>query len=265
MRILLISAAIGIMLKIEQSHAFSVNVLPRSFHVHRNTHLHATWSDNRAVQEYKDFLSSGLQEIKKEKDGACVIVKSADFDLDLPDAIFKMGTGNDIVLIAGEELPALVGDEESYPIYITVPPHQLRDFLKNLPESYAERRDDFVFCSGGLKYGNIEQVLKDFGLARDTMTQFLITGIDFSTVRPLDRCVKLGVDAGGTDKWAGECAACGKWQGAIAERLERSDIRCKINFYRDWRRLMVSYAKSNFFFLIGAIFLRSTQDYATIL
>ena len=118
--------------------------------------------------------------------------------------------------------------------------------MKNLPESFVSRRDDFVFCSGGRRYGNIEQVLKDFGLARDTMTQFLITGIQFTAFRPQDRSVQLGFDAGGTEKWAGECSACGKWQGAIADRLERNAIRCNTHFYREWRRLMVSSAIIDF-------------------
>ena len=220
--------------------AFSNQIHSQTFIAISKTALQATWSDSRAVKEYQEFLQSGLQEIKRESDCPSVIVKSANFNTDLPDAIFKMGMGDDIVVIAGDELPAMNGDVTSYPIYITVPPPQLRDFLKNLPDSFVDRRDDFVFCSGGLKYGNIEKVLQDFGYARDTMTQVLITGIDFSTFRPEDRSVKLGLDAGGTEKWAGECSACGKWQGAISERLSRNSIRCQTHFYREWRRVMVS-------------------------
>lgn len=220
--------------------AFSNQFHSRTFTAIGKTALQATWSDSRAVKEYQDFLQSGLQEIKRESDCPSIIVKSANFDTELPDAIFKMGMGDDIVVTAGEELPEMAKDVMSYPIYITVPPPQLRDFLKNLPESFVDRRDDLVFCSGGLKYGNIEKILQDFGYARDTMTQFLITGIDFSTFRPEDRSVKLGLDAGGTEKWAGECSACGKWQGAISERLSRNSIRCQTHFYREWRRVMVS-------------------------
>ena len=37
-----------------------------------------------------------------------------------------------------------------YPIYFCVPPTQLRDFLVSLPDIFRERRDDFIFLSGGL-------------------------------------------------------------------------------------------------------------------
>jgi len=251
-----ISAAIGCISVREVCSFSNSGSHHQPFIAYRNkvTQLRATWSDSRAVKEYQDFLSTGLQQIKREKDSASVIVKSADFDPELPDGLFKMGMGDDIVLIAGEELPAMVGGTESYPIYITLPPTELREFLKNLPESFVSRRDDFVFCSGGRRYGNIEQVLKDFGLARDTMTQFLITGIQFTAFRPQDRSVQLGFDAGGTEKWAGECSACGKWQGAIADRLERNAIRCNTHFYREWRRLMwENIMLESCFNLVGAI------------
>jgi hypothetical protein len=39
-------------------------------------------------------------------------------------------------------------------------------------------------------------------------------------------------------KIAGDCASCGKWAGAIAERMERSNIKCRTDFYREWRRRM---------------------------
>jgi hypothetical protein len=36
----------------------------------------------------------------------------------------------------------------------------------------------------------------------------------------------------------GECSACGKWKGSIQERLERSNVYCHADFYREWRRRM---------------------------
>lgn len=201
----------------------------------------ATWSDSRAVKEYQDFLASGKQEIEKTPDGPCVIVAPLDGgDMELADAIVQMGMGDDVILRKGQEAPAEIAGATAYPIYITIPPQELKEFLQNLPASFNERRDDFIFCSGGLKYGNIEKVLKDTGYCRDAMTQFLVSG--FKT-KPIieDTCTKLGMSANGEDKYAGECAACGKWSGSVEARLENNAIRCKTVFYREWRRLMVSF------------------------
>ena len=71
------------------------------------------------------------------------------------------------------------------------------------------------------------------------MTQMLVSGMFLSSKAPTDLSCIVGTDASGKNKWAGECAACGKWCGAVQERLERNDIRCKAGFYRDWRRYMV--------------------------
>ena len=199
----------------------------------------ATWSDSRAVQEYKDFLASGQQEITKTPDCASVIVRPADGPCELADALFAMGMGNDVVLTPNQDLPSDIHGATVYPIYICVPPTQLKDFLVSLPDSFRARRDDFVFLSGGLTYGNIEGILKTYGYCRDTMTQMLVTGLQLQP-RIDDLSVNLGPDAQGETKWAGECAACGKWQGSIEERLARYNVRCRLGFYREWRRLMVS-------------------------
>lgn len=79
------------------------------------------------------------------------------------DALTEMGMGGDVVLLPGQELPFSLGDRSDYPVYIALPPTRLVEFLSNLPESYRSRQDDFVFFSGGLEFGNIEDVLKDRG------------------------------------------------------------------------------------------------------
>jgi hypothetical protein len=199
----------------------------------------ATWSDNRATQEYQDFLASGKQEIEKTPDGAAVIVRAADGPCELADALFSMGMRDDVVLTPGQELPDTVGGADTFPIYITIPPTQLKQFLTSLPDSFRAKRDDFVFFAGGLTYGNIEGILKDNGYCRDTMTQVLISGMKCSP-RIEDISIGLGLDSQGEQKLAGECAACGKWQGSIEQRLTRQNVRCRLGFYREWRRLMVS-------------------------
>lgn len=71
------------------------------------------------------------------------------------------------------------------------------------------------------------------------MTQVLISGMKIlPDNRVQDATVKLGLDSNGEEKLAGECCACGKWAGSIAERLERSSVMCRIDFYREWRRRM---------------------------
>lgn len=201
--------------------------------------LMATWSDSRAVREYQDFLASGQQEIEVTPDCPSAIVRPTEGSDELAKALYEMGSGDDIVLVPGQELPATVGGSSSYPIYITIPPTQLKQFLTTLPDTFREKRDDFVFFSGGSTYGNIEKLLKDYGYCRDSMTQVLITGVKFSP-RIEDISVNLGNDSQGEIKRAGECAACGKWQGSIAKRLAGQSVFCRLGFYREWRRLMVS-------------------------
>jgi hypothetical protein len=199
----------------------------------------ATWSDSRAVREYQDFLASGQQDIPLTSDCPSVILCPSEGSDELAKALYEMGPGDDIVVMPGQELPASVGGSSSFPIYITIPPTQLKQFLTNLPDTFRVKKDDMVFFSGGMTYGNIEKLLKDYGYCRDTMTQVLITGVKF-TPRVEDISVNLGNDAQGEIKRAGECAACGKWQGSIAERLDRQSVYCRLGFYREWRRLMVS-------------------------
>jgi hypothetical protein len=218
----------------------------------------ATWSDARAVREYQEFLASGKQEIEKMDDGPSVIVAphptSEHGSSELADALVLMGMGDDVVVTPDQELPDGLGERSSYPVYIILPPHELNDFLLNMPDSFKNRREDLVFFSGGLKYGNIEGVLKDRGYARDAQTQVLISGMDVRPMGVVDVSIKIGIATNGEDKWAGECAACGKWLGAIEKRLEANNIRCKTGFYREWKRDMWERTLyDSVFNLVGAI------------
>ena len=221
-----------------------------------NTRRFATWSNGQAVQDYQNFLSSGRQQVALTDDGPSVIVQPPLGSSLLGETLAQMGLGDDVVLTPQQELPDQVAGRSEYPVYITLPPYQLSDFLANLPESYQARVDDLVFFSGGLEYGNIEDVLKDRGYCRDSMTQVLISGLRVEPATKQIRDVKafLGVDASGVDKLAGECAATGKWAGSMARRLERSNVFCRTDFYREWRRRM--WERTVFdavFHLIGAI------------
>jgi hypothetical protein len=216
----------------------------------------ATWSDSKAVKEYQEFLSSGRQELDSKSDCPSVIIKPiSGGSSELSDAFFRMGMGDDLVLTPDQNLPESLGGSTEYPIYVTLPPTQIESFIQNLSDNYKDRNEDFVFFSGGLNYGNIEDVLKEYGYCRDSMTQVLITGLEIGPMNMVkDVSVKLGVDAMGMDKWAGECSSCGKWNGAVAKRMERSNVRCNIDFYREWRRRMWERsALDAVFHLVGAV------------
>lgn len=226
-----------------------------AFHFHaRPTHLatskkdvtalRATWSNGQAIKEYQDFLATGKSELEKEDDGPSVIVSSAD-NSPLVDAIVALGKGEDIVRSPQDPLPDMMGGRDSYPIYIALPPYELKAFLQNLEGDWKNRTEDFVFISGGKACGVVEPILREFGMCRDSMTQLLV-GFSLPTPltgsvnarKPEDLSVRMGEDANGDAKWAGESQACGKWNGAVAYRLRENAIRCKQCFYREWRRAM---------------------------
>lgn len=123
------------------------------------TGLHATWSNGQAVQDYQNFLASGKQEIDRTVDGPSVIVVPDQADHSpLAKALLSMGNNKDIVVTPDQELPP-----KECPVYITLPPYLIEDFLDNLSESFKSRPEDFVFFSGGLNHGNIEDLLKSRG------------------------------------------------------------------------------------------------------
>lgn len=208
----------------------------------------ATWSNGQAIKEYQDFLDTGKSELTKEDDGPSIIVQSSDKTKITPltDAITALGNGDDVILTPNEALPPSMGGRESYPIYITIPPYELRDFIKNLSEEWKARAEDFVFFSGTKVCGVVEPILREFGMCRDAMTQVVVgfslppagSGLGGVARKPEDMACNIGTDAQGDEKWAGESQACGKWNGAVASRLDANGIRCKTVFYREWRRAM---------------------------
>mmetsp|Transcript_43220 Transcript_43220/g.91910 ORF Transcript_43220/g.91910 Transcript_43220/m.91910 type:complete len:410 (-) Transcript_43220:197-1426(-) len=208
----------------------------------------ATWSNGQAIQEYKDFLATGKSELDKEDDGPSAIVHSSDPShvIPLTDAINALGNGDDVMLTPNETLPRSLGGRTSYPIYITLPPYELKEFIANLSDEWKARAEDFVFFSGTKVCGVVEPLLREFGMCRDSMTQVVVgftlpppgSGLGGVTRKPEDMACNIGADAQGEEKWAGESQACGKWNGAVASRLDSNGIRCKTVFYREWRRAM---------------------------
>lgn len=214
-----------------------------------------TWSDNKAVEEYKTFLATGQSEPDIKRDQASVIIMQADTQCDLAEAIFSMGMGDDLVIAPYDMLPDQMDGNYEYPIYVTLPPWSIAEFITNLPQNYLERAQDFVFFSGGLVYGNIEDVLKSYGYCQDAITQVLISGMRFTENKVVqDLTVNLGFAANEEQKLAGQCTACGKWKGAIVERMLRNNVLCKADFYREWRRSMWEQSMADaVFHLLGVV------------
>ena len=223
-----------------------------------STNLQATWSNGQAIQEYQSFLATGKSEVELRPDISSVIVSSDD-DCALADALLSLGLKNDkkdlVVRPEATSLPGEVDGNDSYPIYIAIPPTQLEGFLDGLSQAWMDRFDDFVFFSGR-ECGVIEPILRKRGMCREATTQVEVHG--FTTPGkgrfPRDLSVKFGLDAQGEEKWSGETSVCGKWAGSVAERMENSFIRCRTGFYRDWRRWMWEMAAYDAVFnLVGAV------------
>ena len=137
----------------------------------------STWSDARAVRDYQDFLSSGKQELELASDVPSVIVTTDGPTAQLANWLREYGTGEDVIVTPNDPLPETLGGSSEFPVYVVIPPYYLNYFLENLSDSYKMHMDDFVFFSGGLIYGNIEEVLKQRGFCRDAMTQVVISGL----------------------------------------------------------------------------------------
>lgn len=226
----------------------------------KGTVLDATWSNGQAIKEYQDFLSSGKSTMDTTEDGASVIIASSPSH-PLAAAMLRMGKGDDIVVAPGDPIPAVVGGRSEFPVYVCLSPCELKAHLSaHLFSAWDDKRDDLVFLSP-LK-GNIEPLLQTFGLPRDATSQLLVSfTTPPSNFRPMDTSCGLGLDAQGSDKFAFESAACGKWKDAVAARLHDNDIRCKTGFYREWRRFM--WERSVFdavFHLVGVCANIQTQD-----
>lgn len=246
----------------QPANAFNANFNANAFQKqrkHPTTKLSATWSNGQAIKEYQDFLATGKSEIEILPDVNSVIVSSTD-DYPLVSAFIKLGQGNskkDIIIRPNEDLPTEVNGESSFPIYIAVPPHHLCMILDNLPESWQTKFDDFVFFSGGMA-GVVETMLRERGMCREAITQVDVHGFTIPLpgqgYAPQDLSHKFGIDNQGRDKITGESSSCGKWAGAVQERLINNGIRCQTGFYRDWRRWMWEMAAYDAVFsLVGAV------------
>eukprot|EP00592_Proboscia_alata_P002630 CAMPEP_0194365714 /NCGR_PEP_ID=MMETSP0174-20130528/13758_1 /TAXON_ID=216777 /ORGANISM="Proboscia alata, Strain PI-D3" /LENGTH=406 /DNA_ID=CAMNT_0039140541 /DNA_START=90 /DNA_END=1310 /DNA_ORIENTATION=- len=238
---------------------------PSTFATKRaSTSLQNTWSNGQAIKEYHDYLESG-KGMELMEDGASVILTDGTNPV-LVNALtnIAMNSKDDVIVtisnvdtmdskgtMAMEAPPEsmLIMNEDtksesmrdSYPIYMAVAPHNLKHVLRTLPQEWIDRSSDFVFISGPKEIGCIEPILRECSYNRDSTSQILLSGIRLDPPGEMpveDLSLRFGYDQRGGEKWTGECAACGKWMGAIYARLYRNNVRCRTMFYREWRRNM---------------------------
>ncbi|CAN0104848.1 unnamed protein product [Discosporangium mesarthrocarpum] len=197
------------------------------------------WSNPQAVQDYKDLLTGKAPEEKS--DGPSVIVGAGK----LGNALAAMGMGDDVLVRRGESIPQAIptgagGGEpgfgetlSEFPIYVCVAERDVAGVIDACP---PEKRPDLVFLQGRC----IENVLKSRGLCRGDQTQatlFMEVASD-GRARPQSFQREIGTDTRGEPKLSGESVACGKWRGALKERLAKRALPCSTVFYLDFRRVM---------------------------
>ena len=116
----------------------------------------------------------------------------------------------------------------SFPIYVCVPEWEVEGVILSTPK---ERRADLVF----MQTACLENLLKRYGLCGKKQTQccpyFGVSAIG----RPMEGRVQYDVSkSDGEPKYGGETAVCGKWRGAVAERLKRQGLSCLVLDYPFW-------------------------------
>lgn len=218
------------------------------------TELSATWSNGQSIQEYQDFLAGKNQGPSEEGDIPSVIMTNdATNNNKYVNALITMSQGEDVIISPNDEIPSTLAGRESFPIYIVLNPYELDAALRENLYRWNDKIDDFVFITW--ENTCIEQVLKPFGLPRDTTSQLMPT-ITFPDppYQPQDMAISYDLDQYGEQKRAMESLACGKWKDVIAARLANNVIHCGTSFYRDYRRAMwekiIFYAVFN---IIGAV------------
>ena len=111
----------------------------------------------------------GLSELQKEADGPSIIVQSSNPSnvSPLTDAVNGLGKGDDVIITPNQSLPQALGRRESYPIYVTLRPYELKEFIQNWSDEWKVHAEDFVFFSGTKECGVVEPILREFGMCRD--------------------------------------------------------------------------------------------------
>mmetsp|Transcript_7602 Transcript_7602/g.20193 ORF Transcript_7602/g.20193 Transcript_7602/m.20193 type:complete len:371 (+) Transcript_7602:58-1170(+) len=172
------------------------------------------YSDSRTLIEYMNYLEGGGDE-GLPRDQPAVIVGGGR----IGSLLASLGNPEnpDIVVRRGEPVPQREG-----PIYICTRNDDLEAVIEATPQ---EKRGDLVFLQNGM----LDPLLRKYGL------------MDNSRVNVYFAVAKLGakpVDGITTTNPEGLTAATGRWSQAIAERLARAELSCRVLQSRDFTRSM---------------------------
>uniref|UniRef100_A0A7R9U6V6 Uncharacterized protein n=1 Tax=Pinguiococcus pyrenoidosus TaxID=172671 RepID=A0A7R9U6V6_9STRA len=215
----------------------------------REVSLRAVWSNPQAVEDYQNYLDGVEEQVSKDQPSVFV----AGSDRRLAEGLASFGFGKDVVISSIKELPASVDGLTDFPIYACVAPMDLEQLILDCPEA---KRPDLVF----LQTGMMEPLLKRYGLCGKRNTQALCY-FEFHPMsgKPIDYVMNLGLDQQGNDKLAAVTSVCGKWAGAMTQRLTRNNIYCEAVGYYEWRRVMLERVLfETIFSLVGALHKDST-------
>jgi len=185
------------------------------------------WSNQQAIEEYQDLLSGKAMEDRA--DVPSVIIGQGR----VGELMKAGGSGEDVMLGRGGMIPPEVDGNRDFPIYVCVPNDEVENIIRSCP---VEKLDDLVFMQSGM----LEPVLKKYALCGNDNTQLnpIFWQYDVGS-RPQQALTDMGPDSFGVTKYAGETTVCGKWSGAVVQRLKRHNLDCKRLYYRDWRRTMI--------------------------
>lgn len=183
--------------------------LPRA-----NKSVHTTrmqvWSDPAVREEYFDYLEGRVQRTETADCQSTIVGAGR-----IGSFLAEKGK-NDLVIKRGESIPP----DAPGPVYVCTRNDDMAQVIADCPE---EKLEDLVFIQNGM----LERFLREKNVSDNTCAN-LYFAIPRIGAKPID---------GITDKNPeGLTAVCGKWEGAVADRLQNANLTCKILKERDFRR-----------------------------
>lgn len=170
-----------------------------------------TWSDPAVTREYMEYLS-GINQRVDTTDCQSTIVGTGR----IGEFLKANGDGTDLIIKRGEAIPA----DAPGPVYLCTRNDDLEDIIINCPD---EKKDDLVFMQNGY----LEKLLRRHGVDENTRGN-LYFAVSSLGADPIDGITEKNPD--------GLTSVCGKWEGAFADRIQKSGMTCKVLKERDFRR-----------------------------
>jgi hypothetical protein len=209
-----------------------------------------------AILEYEAYIGGNSPD--RKSDGPSVIYGC---DTPLGRSLAGLGFEGDVLIPAGEPIPTSINslDAGSFPVYMAVDEAMLVTVLQDgLGASLEKLREDLVFFQ--LNGGCVEPLLRRHGLGGQQQTQATLYW-DLDAVKVRDLEMPKGLDDESAE--AAVTCVCGKWAGALSDRLSRGNFQCDEFFYNVWRRGMLERAVFDTAInLVGA--LHSFPSYADV-